>query len=193
MAKLLRDIAPKGHFKVDKKLEGVNKSSVSPAEPYGNNIKETDPETVKLTKKHSVQKHEDRAGNKDELFTASNIKYSMDDKRMKNFGHSNKKDKSVYEAKAVDKADAQCNHTPLGESCPIHGLKECSSMKMIKEKAPKKLAEIFKKKVEEDLAIPMLEDGKKKKKKQKMENEQAAPADGAVNFNTYGTIDQGRV
>jgi len=49
-----------------------------------------------------------------------------------------------------------------------------------------------KKPVKEDLAMPMLEDGKKKKKKEKMEKE-SAPADTTMNLNTYGTIDQGRV
>lgn len=47
-----------------------------------------------------------------------------------------------------------------------------------------------KKSVKEDLAMPMLEDGKKKKKK--TENE-SAPSDTTMNLNTYGTIDQGRV
>jgi len=50
-----------------------------------------------------------------------------------------------------------------------------------------------KKSVKEDLAMPMLEDGKKKKKNKKMEKEETSPADSSMNLNTYGTIDQGRV
>jgi hypothetical protein len=37
---------------------------------------------------------------------------------------ANKERKDSYKAEAAGK----CNHTPKGKSCPVHGLKECSSM-----------------------------------------------------------------
>lgn len=38
---------------------------------------------------------------------------------------------------AVKEASAKCNHSPKGEKCPVHGLKECGSMYEAEKKAKK--------------------------------------------------------
>ena len=131
MAKPLNAITGK-----DKRLVGVNKSSVEPGEVYGGKdatTNENDPATVGLVKKHTVQKHSDPVGNDEKLYSGSNIKYSMDDAVMKNFGRKREDAAKVYEAKEVE--DAECNHTPKGKSCPVHGMNECMEAKQIKEVA----------------------------------------------------------
>lgn len=40
----------------------------------------------------------------------------------------NKKEPMKKAAKDMSEADAKCNHTPKGKSCPVHGLKECGGM-----------------------------------------------------------------
>ena len=138
MAKPLNAITGK-----DKRLVGVNKSSVEPGEVYGGKdatTNENDPATVGLVKKHTVQKHSDPVGNDEKLYSGSNIKYSMDDAVMKNFGRKREDAAKVYEAKEVE--DAECNHTPKGKSCPVHGMNECMEARQIKEVAKTNAAHI---------------------------------------------------
>ena len=54
---------------------------------------------INLVKTHSVEKHANRQGNTDKLYQAAEIKPSMDDPKMKNFGYKNGEDEKVYEEK----------------------------------------------------------------------------------------------
>jgi hypothetical protein len=79
----------------------------------------------KFVGKHSVEKHADRTGNGDDIYNATNVKHSLDDKAKEpRHGHRKGEDKKVYEAKKAE--DNQCNRTPKGTDCPKHGLNECS-------------------------------------------------------------------
>jgi hypothetical protein len=79
----------------------------------------------KFVGKHSVEKHADRVGNGDDIYNATNVKHSLDDKAKEpRHGHRKGEDKKVYEAKKVE--EAKCNQTPKGTDCPKHGLNECS-------------------------------------------------------------------
>lgn len=136
--KPLRDLAPKG--KQDYK--GVKKSSVeagSTGEDPGVDYEPKAKATQDFVAIHKTEKHEGRAGNDDKLYNASNIKYSMDDKKMKNFGHKRGKDETVYEA-------AECNHTEAGKNCDVHGMKDCSSKNKKLLLGGKKLDEVINKK-----------------------------------------------
>jgi hypothetical protein len=109
MAKPLKDIVKKGV-----------KSSKTSAENLGGLTPKAGDEK-KFVAKHSVEKHEDRAGNGEAVFKGSTKEAPY-----------NKQKDDVYEGK---EEDASCNNTPKGKSCPVHGLAECSSMKPIKEAA----------------------------------------------------------
>jgi hypothetical protein len=98
--KPLRDLAPKG--KQDYK--GIKKSSVEAGSTGKDPGVDYDPKAKSeqdFVAAHKTEKHENRVGNDDKLYNASNIKYSMSDKRMKNFGHARGKDESVYESKGM--------------------------------------------------------------------------------------------
>ena len=41
----------------------------------------------KFADKHEIEKHADRVGNGDDVYNATNVKYSMDSSQMKDFGH----------------------------------------------------------------------------------------------------------
>jgi len=74
----------------------------------------------KFVKKHSVEKHDDRVGNGEHVYKGGTKEAPY-----------NKQKEGVYEAKEAE--DAQCNNTPKGKSCPVHGMAECMSVKPIKE------------------------------------------------------------
>lgn len=100
MAKTLNDI-----------LKGVNKSKEVPNDltdlamsPEGNKGE------IEFAKKHKIQKHEDRVGNGDEIYTASKTKTTK----------YQKQDAKVYEA-------AECNRSGKGVHCEMHGEDDCSS------------------------------------------------------------------
>ena len=138
MAKPLKAIIGK-----DKRLDGVNKSSVEAGEVYGgkdSDINKNDPATVELVKKHTVQKHSDRVGNGEDIYNGTNVKYSMNDAVMKNFGRKREDAAKVYEAKEAE--EAVCNHSPKGKPCPVHGMNECMEAKQIKEVAKTNAAHI---------------------------------------------------
>ena len=86
---------------------------------------------------HVHQKHEYPYGN-ETLFTGS-VDYSLDSPKEKRHGNTEKKAEkaafpSVKESVQPKKAeDAQCNRTPKGTACPLHGMNECMSVKTIKE------------------------------------------------------------
>lgn len=101
MAKTLNDI-----------LKGVNKSKEVPNDltdlamsPEGNKGE------IDFAKKHKINKHEDRVGNGDDVYTASKIKTTK----------YKKQDQKVYE-------DSSCNHTKKGVYCEVHGNSDCSGL-----------------------------------------------------------------
>jgi len=151
MAKLpLRNIAPKD---VSKKLEGVHKSSVedgSTGVDAGVDYKPRDEMGQAFVKAHKTEKHADRAGNDKGFTGADSLKYVLDLATNKLMGRGPAESKKVYESK--EEEDAQCNHSPKGKSCPVHGIAECSGMKMIKEKG-KGLQEVLTKKTPTETVI----------------------------------------
>lgn len=91
MAKPLKDI-----------LAGVKKSKVVPGstgdEPGVDYMPKAKDEQ-EFVKKHKTEKHEDRVGNGDDVYNASNVKHSqIDDKK---HGYRNPEDKGVNESLAV--------------------------------------------------------------------------------------------
>ena len=216
MAKPLRDVAPKG----------VKKSKTGPAD-ISDLVPDSASGNVDFAKKHKIEKHEDRAGNGDEVYNGKTKQVDMT-----KHGYKAPADKKIYEAK--------CNMTEAGTMCEVHGNKDCSSDKvpeagvgkrgMLADK--KKLDEVLTKKtpvsnvidgfvhsknkmfkgdsknqrikralgafydkhpeksVKEDLAMPMLEGGKKKKTQK-----ESAPGDTPMRFpsGNVGDSDTGRI
>lgn len=128
-------------------LSGVKASKVVPGstgKDPGVDYAPKAPAEQDFVKKHETEKHEDRVGNGDDVYQATNVKYSLanDDKH----GHKSPKDKKVYDKKVNESA---CNMTEEGIYCPVHEMTNCSSGK-------KTLRELVKKKVNESLAFPLL-------------------------------------
>ena len=124
MAKQLKDI-----------LKGVQASKLSKGslgKDPGVDYQPKAGDEARFADKHMVQKHENRAGNKDDIFNATNVKYALDDKK-KEPRHGRKKgdDQDVYEAREAE--DVKCNESKKGVRCPVHGLAECWSAKKINE------------------------------------------------------------
>lgn len=138
MAKHLRIITE------DKRLEGVKKSKVEDGQVYGGadaSVQSNDPETVKLVKKHKVEKHEDRAGNGPDVYSGGKQKHALSDKRNAKM----KPDEKVYE-------EAECVHTEAGKACPVHGEEACPTAgdKEPRHKGKKLLTD---KKMKEDVEL----------------------------------------
>jgi len=119
MPKLLKDI-----------LNGVKKSKIVPgstgSDP-GVDYAPKAPNEQEFVKKHEREKHDDRVGNGDDIYQATNIKHSQvnDPKH----GYKKPQDKNVNEA-------AKCNMTEEGVSCPVHEMADCSkSTKTLREVA----------------------------------------------------------
>jgi hypothetical protein len=93
------------------------------------------PAEQEFADKHEVEKHDDRAGNGPDVYAGAKTEYSMDTPQMKRFGHKKTADEKVYESR--EKESLQCNRTPKGTSCPVHGMAECATMKTLKEKPVK--------------------------------------------------------
>lgn len=116
--KPLRDLAPKG--KQDYK--GVKKSSVeagSTGKDPGVDYEPKPKSEQDFVAAHKTEKHDDRVGNGDDVYKGS-TKYSMNDKRMKNFGHAKGKDESVYESKKME-CEA-CGKMYEGAKCECGGM-----------------------------------------------------------------------
>ena len=92
-----------------------------------------------FVKKHEVEKHEDRVGNGDDVYQATNVKYSLE--KDEKHGHKSPKDKKVYDKKVTEAAS--CNMTEEGTYCPVHEMSNCSAGK-------KTLRELVKKPVTEE-------------------------------------------
>lgn len=114
MAKYLKDV-----------LKGKNTTTKKTNDLGGYKPKAGDEE--KFAKDHEIEKHEDRVGNGDSAYMATNIKPVLlrpEEKRHKDAG-------KVYESKKAE--DVSCNQSPAGTKCPIHEMADCSAVKSIKE------------------------------------------------------------
>lgn len=103
-------------------LNGVRKSKIVPGSTGSDPGVDYDPKAPneqKFVKKHETEKHEDRVGNGDDIYQATNIKHSQasDPKH----GYKKPQDKKVNEA-------AKCNMTEEGTACPVHEMADCSKI-----------------------------------------------------------------
>jgi hypothetical protein len=136
MAKQLKDILKQAHDTI----KGVRPSTTdagSTGKDPGVDYKPKAGDEDEFVAKHSVQKWDDPNGNEVDHYSKG-IKYSLDTPQNARMGYKQKEaEKAEFKAvkEAKEKEDAQCNNSPKGTACPVHGLGECSSMKPIKEKA----------------------------------------------------------
>jgi hypothetical protein len=130
MARQLKDILKQAHDTI----KGVRTSTTSPGELGKNPGVDYDPKAgdeQEFVAAHSVEKHDDRVGNKNPSDATS---YSMDDQINQRMGHKKGNDEKAYFKPVKEaKEEMKCNHSPKGTACPVHGLGECWSMKPIKE------------------------------------------------------------
>jgi hypothetical protein len=129
MTKTLKDV-----------LSGVKASTVLPqtlGKDPGVDYKPKSGDEADFADKHKIERHDDRVGNGDDVYQATNVKHSLADPKEKKHGYKKPEDKKVNEAKVTD--EAKCNMTTEGTNCPVHGLKKCSSMQPIKELSKKTL------------------------------------------------------
>ena len=97
MAKALRDIIPS---KSDKRLEGVKSSKIrdgSTGSDPGVDYMPKDPASQEFVAQHKTEKHQERAGNDDKLFNASNIKYSLKTPQNSKMGRDITQSKQAYD------------------------------------------------------------------------------------------------
>ena len=111
MAKQLKDIV------AGKKTSKVTAGSTG-SEP-GVDYAPKAPDEQDFVKKHSIEKHDDRVGNDDDVYQATNIKHSLAKAGEERHGHKTPKDKRVYEA-------AKCNMSEAGTACPVHEMADCT-------------------------------------------------------------------
>jgi hypothetical protein len=136
MAKSLSDI-----------LAGVKKSKVVPGSTGtkpGVDYAPKAKDEQDFVAKHEVEKHEDRVGNGDDVYNASNVKYSLD--KEEKHGHKSPKDKKVYD-KGLKEASV-CNMTEEGSYCPVHENAPCPS------ESKKTLREITRRKLKKEQDAP---------------------------------------
>lgn len=127
-----------------------------------------------FAKKHEIEKFDDRNGNGDDVFNATNVKHSLNDPDEKRHGYKKPQDAKVNEA--------ACNCTKKGTMCETHGMEQCpgysdtsgTAMKL-NEKPKKKLSEVLTKKTSAGEVISDFEKsdnpkfaGKSKEKRKQM-------------------------
>lgn len=122
MAKPLKDI-----------LKGVKASKEVQNTLGGYKPKAGDEEA--FAKKHTIQKWEDRVGNGDDVYNASNVKHAIASGKEARHGYKNPEDEKVNE-------ETKCNMSEAGSYCPVHEYAACKSEKMLKEKGVKEESEI---------------------------------------------------
>lgn len=123
MAKSLKDI-----------LSGKKASKVTPGSTGSNpgvDYAPKAPNEQEFVKLHKVEKHEDRVGNGDDVYQATNIKHSLSKPEEKRHGYKKPEDEKVNE-------EAKCNMTEEGTHCPVHEMANCKSPKPLREIAKKK-------------------------------------------------------
>jgi hypothetical protein len=122
MAKQLKDI-----------LAGTKSSKVVPGSTGTKPAVDYDPKSEgdrKFVEKHKTEKFDDRVGNKDDVYQATNVKKKSN--KITNKGYNKGEDEKVYEEKKPEE-NAMCNESPKGVKCPVHGMTECMSAKKINE------------------------------------------------------------
>ena len=133
MARQLKDILKQAHDTI----KGVRASTTSPESLGKDPGVDYDPKASderEFVAAHSVEKHEDRVGNKDDIYQATNVKYSMDDMVNQRLGHKKSDDEKAYFKPVKEsKEEVKCNHSPKGKHFPVHGMMECMAVKTIKE------------------------------------------------------------
>lgn len=85
-------------------LAGVKQSNVSPGstgKAPGVDYMPKAGDEQEFVAKHEVEKHEDRVGNGDDIYNATNVKYSLE--KDEKHGHKSPKDKKVYDKKSNNK------------------------------------------------------------------------------------------
>jgi len=118
MAKSLKDI-----------LAGVRSSKIVKAELGTNpgvDYKPKSKDEADFAASHSIEKHADRVGNDEGVFTAK-TKYSLADKKENRHGHKKGQDENVNE-------DTKCNMSEEGTMCEMHGMNSCKKAKTLTEK-----------------------------------------------------------
>ena len=142
MAKPLKDI-----------LAGVKKSTVVPGstgdEPGVDYMPKAKDEQ-EFVKKHKTEKHEDRVGNGDDVYNASNVKHSqIDDKK---HGYKNPEDKGVNESTIADIKKKMSKHEELAVAANRAGDDEKTKHHQMKVQALKQKLS----KMSESLAVPLI-------------------------------------
>jgi hypothetical protein len=126
MAKQLKDV-----------LKGVKTSKVVPGstgKDPGVDYEPKAPNEQEFVKLHKTEKHADRVGNGDDVYQATNVKYSLESPKETKHGYKLKQAEKVNEAKEKDK----CNMTSEGTYCPVHENADCYKQKNLKEVLTKK-------------------------------------------------------
>jgi hypothetical protein len=123
MAKLLKDV-----------LKGKNTSTKVTNDLGGYKPKAGDEED--FAKKHEIEK-KDHTNSPEHQFNGNPQHYVLNSKKEKRHGYMAGTDEKVYESKKAE--DVQCNRTPKGTECPMHGLNECMSGGTIREKSLKEV------------------------------------------------------
>jgi len=139
MSQQLKDILKQAHERI-KGVHAAKTAAGSLGKEPGVDYQPKAGDEDDFVAKHSVEKWDDRAGNKSDVFQATNVNYTLDNELNKRLGNKEKEamaaafptpKKGVSEAKEAE--DAQCNHSAKGKECPVHGMAECWSAKPIKE------------------------------------------------------------
>ena len=142
MSKQLKDILKQAHDRI----KGVRTSKTetgSLGKDPGVDYEPKAPAERDYVASRTVEKHADRVGNGDDIYQATNVKYSLDTPQNKHMGRKKKEaEQAAFPPSSnasIKEDEAKCNPTPQGKECPVHGMTECSSDNMIKEKAKKKV------------------------------------------------------
>jgi len=132
MSQQLKDILKQAHERI-KGVHAAKTKAGSTGKDPGIDYDPKAGDEQEFIAKHSVEKWDEPNGNPD---YADKVKYSLDTPQNSRMGHKQSEAKKaefkpVKEAKESE--DVQCNHTPKGKMCPVHGMTECWSAKTIKE------------------------------------------------------------
>jgi len=132
MSKQLKDILKQAHDRI-KGVHTSQTSAASTGKDAGVDYKPKAGDEDEFIAKHSVQRWDDPAGNKN---PADGVKYSLDTPQNARMGNKQDEAEKAYFApvkEAKEAEEAQCNHSAKGKECPVHGMAECWSAKPIKE------------------------------------------------------------
>lgn len=137
MSQQLKDILKQAHERI-KGVHAAKTAAGSLGKEPGVDYEPKAGDEQEFVAKHSVEKWDDRAGNKN---PADGVGYSLDNELNKRLGNKEKEamaaafptpKKGVSEAK--ENEEAKCNESSAGVECPVHGMVECWSAKKINEK-----------------------------------------------------------